>query len=210
MSSLNQISGVILAGGQSRRFGGGDKGLLDLGGRPVLAHVIDRMQPQVGRLILNANGDISRFARFGLEIISDGHHHPRQGPLSGVLAALEWAEQHAHGGALATVSTDVPFLPLDLVERLDAARRDGVAIAASAGRRHPTIGLWPVNVRDAVAEALRRGDLSVDRLATKLKAVVVSFPMREIDGQALDPFFNVNTPDDLAAARILLAKCSER
>jgi molybdopterin-guanine dinucleotide biosynthesis protein A len=209
MSPLSHISGVILAGGQSRRFGGGDKGLLDLGGRPVLAHVIERMQPQVGQLILNANGDISRFARFGLEIVSDSHC-PGQGPLSGLLAALEWAEQHAPGGAVATVSTDVPFLPLDLVERLDAARHDGVAIAASAGRRHPTIGLWPMSARDAIADALRCGDLSVDRLAAKLKAVVVSFPMREIDGQALDPFFNVNTPDDLAAARILLAKSRER
>jgi molybdopterin-guanine dinucleotide biosynthesis protein A len=112
----SQIAGVILAGGRSRRFGGGDKGLSDLGGKSVLAHVIERFQPQVGRMVLNANGDMSRFAGFGLDVIAD-NESPERGPLSGVLAALDWAtQQNADFKAVVTVSTDVPFLPSDLVQ----------------------------------------------------------------------------------------------
>ncbi len=156
MPSPTDILGVILAGGRSRRFGGGDKGFADLGGQPVLVHVIERFRPQVGRLILNANGDVGRFACFGLEIVAD-QDHPEQGPLSGVLAAIDWADRHAPNyRAVATVATDVPFLPPDLIERLDAGRGDGVAIAVSAGRRHPTIALWPISARAAVADALDR------------------------------------------------------
>ena len=122
----SQIAGVILAGGRSRRFGGGDKGLSDLGGKPVLAHVIERFQPQVGRLVLNANGDMSRFAGFGLDVIAD-NESPECGPLSGILAALDWAaQQSADFKAIATVSTDVPFLPADLVQKLESARGAGL------------------------------------------------------------------------------------
>ena len=206
MAFPNHILGVILAGGQSRRFGGGDKGFADLDGRPVLSHVIERFRPQVGRLILNANGDLSRFATFGLEVVAD-REIPGQGPLSGILTALEWAKRHAPDcAAVATVSTDVPFLALNLIQRLEAERGDGVAIAVSAGRRHPTIAIWPLTSREAVADALQRGALSVDALAAELNAVAVPFPMGEIDGVTIDPFFNVNRPEDLVAARALLAK----
>ena len=106
MAFPNHILEVILAGGQSRRFGGGDKGFADLDGRPVLSHVIERFRPQIGRLILNANGDLSRFATFGLEVVAD-REIPGQGPLSGILTALEWAKRHAPDcTAVATVSTD--------------------------------------------------------------------------------------------------------
>ena len=206
MAFPNHILGVILAGGQSRRFGGGDKGFADLDGRPVLSHVIERFRPQVGRLILNANGDLSRFASFGLEVVAD-REIPGQGPLSGILTALEWAKRHAPDcTAVATVSTDVPFLAPNLIQRLEAERGDGVAIAVSAGRRHPTIAIWPLTSREAVADALQRGALSVDALAAELNAVAVPFPMGEIDGVTIDPFFNVNRPEDLVAARALLAK----
>jgi len=206
MAFPNHILGVILAGGQSRRFGGGDKGFADLDGRPVLSHVIERFRPQIGRLILNANGDLSRFATFGLEVVAD-REIPGQGPLSGILTALEWAKRHAPDcTAVATVSTDVPFLALNLIQRLEAERGDGVAIAVSAGRRHPTIAIWPLTSRIAVADALQRGALSVDALAAELNAVAVPFPMGEIDGVTIDPFFNVNRPEDLVAARALLAK----
>ena len=206
MASPNHILGVILAGGQSRRFGGGDKGFAELDGRPVLSHVIERFRPQVGRLILNANGDLSRFATFGLEVVAD-REIPGQGPLSGILTALEWAKRHAPDcTAVATVSTDVPFLALNLIQRLEAERGDRVAIAVSAGRRHPTIAIWPLTSREAVADALQRGALSVDALAAELNAVAVPFPMGEIDGVTIDPFFNVNRPEDLVAARALLAK----
>jgi len=210
MPPPTDILGVILAGGRSRRFGGGDKGFADLGGQPVLSHVIERFRPQVGRLILNANGDVGRFACFGIEIVAD-QEHPEQGPLSGVLAAIDWAKRHAPKySAVATVATDVPFLPPELIEQLDAERGNGVAIAVSAGRRHPTIALWPIGARAAVADALACQALSADALATKLNAVAVPFPMREIKGHAVDPFFNVNTPDDLATARSLIAKPQER
>ena len=206
MAFPNHIIGVILAGGQSRRFGGGDKGFADLDGRPVLSHVIERFRPQVGRLILNANGDLSRFATFGLEVVAD-REIPGQGPLSGILTALEWAKRHAPDcTAVATVSTDVPFLAPNLIQRLEAERGDRVAIAVSAGRRHPTIAIWPLTSREAVADALQRGALSVDALAAELNAVAVPFPMGEIDGVTIDPFFNVNRPEDLVAARALLAK----
>jgi molybdopterin-guanine dinucleotide biosynthesis protein A len=202
----SQIAGVILAGGRSRRFGGGDKGLSDLGGKPVLAHVIERFQPQVGRLVLNANGDMSRFADFGLDVISD-NESPEHGPLSGVLAALDWAtQQNADFKAVVTVSTDVPFLPSDLVQKLESARGAGVAIASSGGQRQPTIAIWPLSVRPSIVEALHRSALSVDALAAKLNAVIVEFPDREISGAHIDPFFNINTQNDLAHARALIGQ----
>jgi molybdopterin-guanine dinucleotide biosynthesis protein A len=206
MTSPAHILGVILAGGQSRRFGGGDKGLADLGGRAVLSHVVERFRPQVGCLLLNVNGDPQRFAAFGLATIAD-ERFPGLGPLSGILAALDWAARQApESAAVATVSTDVPFLPDDLVAQLDAARDDGAAIAMSGERRHPTIAIWPLSARDAVADALRNGRLSADGLAAKLNAVAVPFAMRDIAGQAVDPFFNVNAPDDLTNARALMSK----
>lgn len=206
MAGHNHILGVILAGGQSRRFGGGDKGMADLAGEPVLSRVIGRFRPQVGRLILNVNGDAERFHRFNLPTIVD-QENAGLGPLSGILAALDWQNQHAHDcTAVATVSTDVPFLPPDLVQRLDAERGDGIAIATSGGRRHPTIAIWPVTARPAVADALQQRRLSVNALTERLNAVAVPFAMRDIDGTTMDPFFNVNTSDDLAAARALVGK----
>jgi molybdopterin-guanine dinucleotide biosynthesis protein A len=131
--------------------------------------------------------------------------NPELGPLSGILAALDWQRMHANDcSAIATVSADVPFLPADLVARLDDKRGDGVAIAVSAGRRHPTIALWPVSAREAVAEALSRRDLSVNALTERLNAIAVAFPMRNIGGSDVDPFLNINTRDDLAVANTLL------
>lgn len=209
MPTSDQILGVILAGGRSRRFGGGDKGLANLGGQSILAHVIARFRPQVGRLILNINGDPKRFAAYGLQTISD-EENPELGPLSGLLAAMDWAVQHARECvAIASVSADVPFLPDDLVARLDASRGNGVAIATSGDRRHPTIALWPMSVRQTIAGALNKRALSVDRLAADLNAVAVAFPMRNIQRAKVDPFFNINTPDDLSTARALLAGSTE-
>jgi molybdopterin-guanine dinucleotide biosynthesis protein A len=209
MASKAQILGVILAGGTSRRFGGGDKGLADLGGQPVLSHVVERFRPQVARLILNVNGDASRFARFDLPMVAYAEN-PELGPLSGILAALDWQSKHApHYSAIATVSADVPFLPTDLVARLDDRRGDGIAIAVSGGRRHPTIALWPTSAREIVARALTQRDLSVNALTEHLNAVAVGFPMRNIGGNDIDPFFNINTRNDLATASALLDKPGE-
>jgi molybdopterin-guanine dinucleotide biosynthesis protein A len=203
MPATDHILGVVLAGGRSRRFGGGDKGLAEFGGGSMLARVIDRFRPQVGRVLLNVNGDAERFADLGVETLPDGEN-PELGPLSGLLAAMDWAIAQGSGATLlASVSSDVPFLPADLVQRLQAARNDGVAIAMSSDRRHPTIGLWPLSARPRVADALARRALSVNQLAFDLDAVAVAFPMRKIGGREIDPFFNINTPEDLATARIL-------
>ncbi len=211
MTSNTTIAGVIFAGGSARRLfpespSGGDKGLADLGGQPMLAHIVARFRPQVSRLILNINGPAERFSAFGLDVVADegpGEH----GPLAGLVAALAWAAKSGGMTALATVSTDVPFLPFDLVSRMAAAcdgRADRPVLAVSAGRRHPTIALWPLELEVEARETLKRGELSVDAFAKRHGAIALSFPMSNIGGRTVDPFFNANTPDDLATARALL------
>ncbi|HPG88356.1 MAG TPA: molybdenum cofactor guanylyltransferase MobA [Hyphomicrobium sp.] len=200
-----RVLGVILAGGASRRMGGGDKGLQDLGGRPLLAHVIERFAPQVETLILNANGPPDRFNQFQLPIVPDDDDSA-QGPLAGVLAAMNWAARaRPEIEALATVTSDVPFLPSDLVARLRAASERGLAIAVSSERRHPAIAWWPTTLKDAIAEALQREQRGVNAFAARNNAVEVSFPLSQAHGQCVDPFFNANTPSDLAEARAILA-----
>ncbi|MGD9864291.1 MAG: molybdenum cofactor guanylyltransferase MobA [Pseudodonghicola sp.] len=196
--------GVILAGGLSARMGGGDKALQDLGGRPVLAHVIGRLAPQVADLALNANGDPARFARFGLPVLADPvAGHP--GPLAGILAGLDWAAARG-ADSIVTAAADTPFFPCDLVPRLLLAG-EGMAqplvLAASrdaAGALlQPTFGLWPVALRAELRAALGRGTRKVRRWAEEHGARVAEFPVVRFD-----PFFNVNTPEDLERARELL------
>lgn len=202
----SRILGVILAGGQSRRMGGGDKGLLDLGGRSVLAHVIARFAPQAEKLILNANGDPQRFAAFNLTIVPDLDERA-DGPLAGILAAMHWAKRSGLGiEAIATVTSDVPFLPHDLIGRLQAASLFGPAIAVSGDRRHPSIALWPMALRDQVAGALAREERGLNHFAVRNNAVEVSFAIGEANGAMVDPFFNINAPSDLAEARAILAR----
>ncbi len=185
---------VVLAGGLSRRMGGGDKPLLRLHGRALLDHVLDRLRPQVGVMALNANGDASRFAAYGLAVLPDPlPGHP--GPLAGVLAAMRWARRLGTPSVL-TVPGDTPFLPLDLAARLAAA--GALAYAASSGRAHPTVALWPVDLAEALAAAVGDGQRRVRDWADRHGAVAVDFA----DGPP-DPFFNVNTPADLAAATAL-------
>jgi molybdenum cofactor guanylyltransferase len=209
-SGLNPSSllAVILAGGAARRMGGGDKGMAEIDGAPMLAHVIRRLKPQVGSLLLNANGDAARFAVFGLRVIPDLDSRLR-GPMSGILAAMTWAERAApEVRALITVSTDVPFLPSDLASRLIVEGRGGPAIATSGGRRHPTIGLWPMTMKDAFAAALDSDELSVNSFANRHGAIEVSFAFSESGGALIDPFFNANTPGDLELARQLVKTSS--
>lgn len=191
---------VVLAGGLARRMGGGDKPLMDLAGRPLLSHILDRLGPQVSLLALNANDDPARYRPFGLPILPDSLAG-RPGPLAGILAALDWAAGQGAGHVL-TVPGDTPFVPSDLVLRLSAAAGGGApaAIAASGGRRHPTIGFWPVAAREALRVAIRdEGLRRVEHWAGRLGAVAVDFGV-----EPFDPFFNLNTPDDLAAAERLL------
>lgn len=210
------IVGVLLAGGQSRRMFGagrgddasGDKGLLDLGGRPMLAHVMERLAPQVGRMIVNANGDPARFAAFGLPVVADtvGGY---VGPLAGVLAAMRWTATNAPDARfVVTVSTDAPFLPDDLVRRLlaaEAAEGGGIALAASGGELHPVIGLWPVRLADDLEAALGQGTRKVLAWTDRHGTLPVDFPYRRIGAACIDPFFNANTPEELAQARRLVA-----
>jgi molybdopterin-guanine dinucleotide biosynthesis protein A len=198
------VAGVLMAGGQSRRMGGGDKCLRALAGKPILAHVIARARPQVGPLLLNANGDPARFSGFGLPVVADvvGEF---AGPLAGVLTGLEWAAAQAPESAwLASFATDAPFLPADLVARMaDAVEAEGadMACAASNGRDHPVFGLWPLGLagdlrRAMVEEGLRK----VDLWTARYKLASVDFPLVETPAGALDPFFNTNRPEDLEAA----------
>ncbi|MGX9144536.1 molybdenum cofactor guanylyltransferase MobA [Mesorhizobium sp. 128a] len=201
------IAGIILAGGLSRRMGGGDKTLLALGGRPLLDHVVARLAPQVGSLVLSANGDPARFAASGLSVLADtveGH----AGPLAGILTGLEWAAANNASEALVTAAGDTPFLPVDLVTRLAAAaagRSGSIAVASSSGRRHPTFALWPLRLRQALRHFLVDEDnRRVSAFIERHDFVEVEFPLLAVDGGQFDPFFNINAPDDLAVAERLL------
>jgi molybdenum cofactor guanylyltransferase len=193
------VVGVILAGGRATRMGGGDKGLLPLAGRRLIDHVIERLGEQVAGLALNANGDPSRFAEFGLPVLPDSLPD-WPGPLAGVLAGLDWAAAEG-ADAIVTAAADTPFLPGDLVARLRAAAGpSGLSLAASpdeTGRvqRHPTFGLWPVALRDDLRGALTGGLRKIVLWTDGHGAGSAVFP-----SDPFDPFFNVNTPDDLTLA----------
>ena len=197
------VLGAILAGGLARRMGGGDKTLLRLGDRTILAHVAGRLRGQCGHLVVNANGDPSRFAAHGLPVIADDVPGC-PGPLAGILAALDHAARR-HPGVpyVLTVAADTPFVPGDLVARLAACRESegaDLACAASAGRRHPVVGLWPVSLRGALRRALTdEGERKVDRFAGRYRRAVATWPHEPVD-----PFFNANDPADLEAAERLL------
>lgn len=194
--------GVLLAGGLSRRMGGGDKCLRPLGGKPVLAHIIERARPQVSALVVNANGDPARFASFGLPVVADTIEG-FAGPLAGVLTGMEWAATHAREADwLATFATDAPFFPRDLVARLhEVVARAGadMACARSDGQDHPVFGLWPVRFAADLRRAMEEGVRKVDVWTARHKLAVAEFPARP-----MDPFFNANRPEDLAEAERLL------
>ena len=199
-SDAARVAGVLLAGGLSRRMGGGDKTLKPLSGRPVLAHVIDRVRPQVAALALNANGDPARFAEYGLPVVADTVEG-FAGPLAGVLAGLDWAARAAPECRwLLSAPTDAPFLPKDLAERLVAASaRAEVVVAASGGRSHPVAALWAMSLREALRAALARGIRKVEDFTRDHRLASVEFPTEPID-----PFFNLNRLEDLDEAERLL------
>ena len=203
---MTQLPAVSLAGGLARRMGGGVKGLLTLGHQPILAHVIDRLTPQAAPLAINANGDPARFQRYGLPVLPDGiDGFP--GPLAGVLAGLDWAAELG-ATAIVTAAADTPFFPRDLAQTLTAsAAREGHAIALAAtpdpergSVRHPTFGLWPTALRDDLRAALADGVRKVVAWTDRHGAATAL-----VDTGDIDPFFNVNTPEDLDLARSLLA-----
>lgn len=197
--------GLVLAGGLARRMGGGDKILLRIGGATILQRVLERMRPQCARLILNANGDPARFAATGLPVVADTVPD-FAGPLAGILAGLDWAAEHVSDiECIASVPGDCPFLPRDLVSRLHAARlaaNTPLACARSGEWRHPVVGLWPVTLRKDLRRALVHEGLRKIEIWTARHGVAIA----EWPDKPVDPFFNVNTPEDAAAAERLTSQ----
>ena len=204
MADAPATPAVILAGGLARRMGGGDKPMRTIAGRTILDRVIARLAPQCDELILNANGDPARFAMFGLPVIADSvADFP--GPLAGILAALDWtAANRPDVGWILSAAADCPFLPRDLVARLQQARlAEGaeLAVAASGGQSHPVIGLWSVRLREELRHALVLEDVrKIDRWTARYRLATVTWPT-----EPLDPFFNANTMDDIAEAERMAA-----
>lgn len=196
--------GLILAGGQARRMGGVDKAFVMLGGRTLLAHAIERAGPQVDELLINANGDPSRFASFGREVIADSLPG-FLGPLAGILTGLEWMKAHRpNADWLASFPCDTPFLPRDLVRRLIAcavAANTLTAVAASGGRRHGVCAVWSAKIADTPQSVLNGLNLrKMDDFIAHLPHAALAF-----SAEPLDPFLNVNAPDDLARAEAAIA-----
>ena len=201
--------GVVLAGGLARRMGGGDKARLRIGGRTIIERVLARLKPQCAALILNANGDPARFADTGLAVVP--YSVPDfAGPLAGILAGLDWAAREAPDVAdIVSVPGDCPFLPEDLVARLSAARtREAapLACARSGEWRHPVVGLWPVALRGDLRQALvAEGMRKIEAWTARHGVAVADWPAVPVD-----PFFNINTPDDAAEAeRIAARQCDD-
>jgi len=195
----HEILGLILAGGLARRMGGGDKALVRVGGVTILDRAIDRIRPQCHRLVINANGDPARFASTGLPVVADDVPD-FAGPLAGILAGLDWAAANAPGiSEVVSVPGDCPFLPRDLVARLYAERKASglpLACARSGAWRHPVVGLWPVSLREDLREALMGEGLRKIEIWTARHGVAIA----DWPDTPVDPFFNVNTPEDAASA----------
>ena len=202
---MKHYPAIILAGGRATRMGGGDKPLRMLGELPMLHHIIARLRPQCGSIALNANGDGARFAEYRLPVIADSlPDYP--GPLAGILAGMDWAAGQ-DAAAVLTVAGDTPFLPRDLSQKF-AASADGQHPVLAASRdadgklvQHPIFGLWPTRLRGELREYLVAGHRRVRDFAGRNSAGIAVW-----GAEYFDPFFNVNTPDDLARARQLIEK----
>ena len=202
------IVGVVLAGGQARRMGERDKCLLEIDGRSLLARAIERLEPQVCTLVINANGDESRFSSFGQPVVKDTIEG-FVGPLAGVLAGMRWARRNVPTARfIVTIAADTPFFPLDLTNRLreTSGEQSCLALANSKGRVQPVFGLWPLSLADHLEGALNSGMRRVQDWAGQHEMVEVPFEVFEREGQEIDPFFNVNHPQDLAIAELLARK----
>jgi molybdopterin-guanine dinucleotide biosynthesis protein A len=207
-SDIPPTLGLVLAGGLARRMGGGDKALVRIGGATILDRVLACLSAQCPRLAINANGDPARFADTGLPVLPDDVAG-FVGPLAGVLAGLDFLAAQGQGGQgiawMLSVPGDCPFLPDDLVERLHQARREAgtpLACARSGEWRHPVVGLWPVALREDLRHAL------VDEGLHKIEAWTQRHGVAIADWPAtpVDPFFNVNTPEDMAEAGRIAAQ----
>jgi molybdopterin-guanine dinucleotide biosynthesis protein A len=196
--------GLVLAGGLARRMGGGDKALIRIGNETILARTLARLMPQVAGVVLNANGDLARFASFGLPVVADSVPD-FAGPLAGILAGLDWVAAHRPQTEwVVSVPGDCPFLPADLVVKLHAARvaeNKPLACAHSGDWRHPVVGLWRVALREDLRRAITVEDLRKIEVWTARHGVALA----DWATHPVDPFFNVNTPEDVATAARLAA-----
>lgn len=201
---MSRILGVVLAGGLSRRMEGPEKSLLALHGTPLISHVVDRFRLQLPDLLINANGDPRRFDFLGLPVQPDtvGDF---SGPLAGVLAGMRWATQNGGATHILTAAADTPFFPHDYAKTMSETARDAgaeIAIARSNGRNHPVFGYWPVGLADSLESFL------VDENERKVMAFVKRYThcMVDFNGEEPDPFFNVNTRDDLERAEACIGE----
>ena len=203
----SETVGLILAGGLSRRMGGGDKALRLLGNKTMLAHVIERLRPQVRTVVINANGDPARLSAFGLPVVADTIPD-FAGPLAGVLAGMQWARRHAPDAFwIVSAAADTPFFPTDLAARFLLAaegKADSIVLAASDDGPHPVFGLWPVSLADDLESALTVGTRKILDWTDTHDTVLVAFPSMRVGGRIVDPFFNANRPEDLADAEAIL------
>lgn len=209
MSNVPPTFGLVLAGGLARRMGGGDKARLDIGGITILDRVLATLSAQCAGIVINANGDPKRFADTGLEVVPDSVPD-FAGPLAGILAGLDWLSRQNNGIEwMLSVPGDCPFLPDDLVERLHAARRTmgaGVplACARSGEWRHPVVGLWPLALREDLRKALiEEGTRKIEVWTARHGIAIADWP-----DQPIDPFFNVNTPDDARRAERIVMQAT--
>jgi len=193
------IIGAIIAGGLSSRMGGREKAFLELDSKPVILHVIEQFEPQVDQLVINANGDATRFSEFGLEVVPDVLASLTT-PLAGLHAALRFTKS-VDADVLMTVPSDTPFLPFDLAAKLlEKTMAGGAAIAASGGQEHYIIGAWKTELLDDLERAIAKDNLfRVKDWAHRASAQKVEWPV-----EPYDPFFNVNTPEDLLQAQHIL------
>jgi molybdopterin-guanine dinucleotide biosynthesis protein A len=197
---------LVLAGGLSRRMGGREKSLIMLRNRPLISHVLGRLAAQTGSIAVSANGDPARFQEFGRPVLADTIEG-QLGPLAGVLAGMIWAKD-AGAGAIVSVPTDSPFIPGDLLQRLGRAGEQNAGkpvLAASEGRLHPVVGLWPVALAGRLLDFLAAGaSYKVSDFADACAAGSIDFPLIALRGRTVDPFFNINTAEDLAEAEAVL------
>jgi molybdenum cofactor guanylyltransferase len=200
--------GLVLAGGLARRMGGGDKAMIRIGGATILERVLDRLRPACADMLLNANGDPARFARFKLPVAADSVPD-FAGPLAGILAGLDWAAAHAPSiSYVVSAPGDCPFLPRDLVQRLHQARFENnlpLACARSGEWRHPVVGLWPIALREDLRSALLADGLRKIEVWTARHGVAIA----DWPSHPVDPFFNVNTPEDAAKAECIAQQCAD-
>ncbi len=206
MKLSEPVVGLVLSGGRSSRMGGGDKCLLRLGGESVLTRILRGLKTQVVEVIINANGDPSRFAEFGLPVVADSIVG-LAGPLAGIHAGLEWVRGHASGVRMvATIASDTPFFPPDLVQRFLSALSEEPALAVAASNEgvHHVVGLWPVAIASKIEEALDRGMRKAGAFTKDNGATEVFFGPTRVGKALVDPFFNINRPEDLAQAEALL------